>query len=221
MVRYLIILIISFIARHECFAQTQPNSTFIGHVIGVPKDSFENSNNNINPELKLQPLEMSLYPIELRLYETDFPIGWTYCTIIYFDSTFKRKCVRRRSIFADDTAQVENVGFSKKIKVDSLFNILINNGIFSLQDQSLEPYTLGKYPKNYIPVELKRNGHLEKINPIKVSDGVYYVLEFKVGNLFNSFSTFNNPKAFSKYYRDNQTLKRQSEITEAIVSGRN
>ncbi len=218
MTRYLIIILLQCLLSFDTKAQDQNAIRFLGQINGIVKDSFE-KNDDFYPSIHLPKLTKSPYAIEIRLYETDLPMGWTYCTIIYLDTILKRKGFMGETWEMDSTSNLKPVSFSNSINLDSLFNILVKNGIFNLED--IDPALFdNKLPSNYVPYILTKKGNLQKAPTVYVRDGVYYLLEYKVGNLFNWRSSFINPDTFYRFFPDNQTLRRQSEISSAITCGR-
>ncbi len=220
MFRYLLLISLFVNLAYGGSAQNQEADRFVGLINGVSKDTFDKKMEiNEFPDLHLPKLSQSPYNIEIRLYETDLPMGWSFCTIIYLDTVLKRKGVRNKRMVDDSTSQPESVSFSDSFKLDSIFSILIKNGIFSLDDT--DPSLLDNgISANYNPYIMNAKGSLEKAGSMSVMDGVYYLLEFKVGNLFNSYSSFINPESFYRVYQDNQILRRQAEICSAMTCGR-
>jgi hypothetical protein len=216
---YSIILSLLITLTFDVDAQNQSSFRFVGQINGVSKDSFQKNDIDVYPSIPLPKLTQSVYDIEIRLYETDFPMGLTYCTIIYLDTILKRKGFMNVTWEKGNPSKMKPVSFSNSFNVDSIFAILIENGIFSLED--IDPMLFdNKLPANYSPNNLTKQGNIEKVPTISVRDGVYYLLEFKVGDLFNSHSSFINPESFHRYYHDNQILRRQSEISLAMTCGR-
>jgi hypothetical protein len=219
MTRYLILLSVLFKLTIDANAQSQEKFRFVGQVNGISKDSFEKNETNLYPSIPLPKLTQSPYSFEIRLYETDILMAETYCTIIYIDTTLKRKGFMNTAWEIDSTSKVKPVRFSSLFNLDSLFSVLIKNGIFNLED--IDPKLFDKkFPPDYSPYILTDKGTLVKDGTTYVRDGAYYFLEFKVGNLFNLHSSFINPTAFYNIYPDNQILRRQSEISLAITCGR-
>ena len=219
MARYLKLSLFIFSLSFAAKSQNQNNFRFVGHVIGVSKDSFEKNDIDLFPSIPLPKLTQSRYSIEIRLFETDVLSSKTYCTIIYLDTIIRRIGFVNAIWEIDSTSKAQSVKFSKAVNLDSLFNILIKNGIFSLED--IDPKLFdNKLPPNYNPYILTEKGTLERDAKTFTRDGVYYFLEFKVGNSFNSYSSFINPEAYFHIYQDNQILRRQAEISSAIIYGR-
>lgn len=207
--KYFILLLTftSFGFIHKSFSQEK--TIFLGEIKGHPLELF--TRNSVKHENSgLPDIKSSPYKIEIRLYEEDALMGFSFCTILYFDTAFKRKAYFL-PFFNDSLAK------AKEIKIlysntDSIFQILVRNGIFSIQ--SLDEDSI---KNNYHPKILTLHG-LDSSSSMSVDDGASYLLEYKVDTYFDQ-ALFSNSDYYSEYYMDHILLRRQAGILAAIKTG--
>jgi hypothetical protein len=204
---YLVLLLfVSLGVNTQVFSQQDP--IFVGEIRGQTLESF-NKNAKPQKELNLPNITSSPYRIEIRLYEAG-NLGLSVCTVLYLDTIFRRRAYR-----AD-----RNTNNPAKVKppivpnndADSIFQILVSNGIFSIQSLDFD-----SFGKKYIPKVLTSQG-LAKSKYTFIDDGVEYVLEYKIDNFYGQIF-FENARDYSNIYKDNQLLRRQKEIVSAITTG--
>lgn len=85
---------------------------------------------------------------------------------------------------------------------DSIFSLLVQENIFALP--SHENLQLGKCELNTISNEIICSG-------MGVGDGVYYDIQFKVGDQFRSY-TYSNPIDYAEFYPENWELQSITKI---------
>jgi hypothetical protein len=192
---------------HSAFSQNR--ELFVGEIHGKVLDSFKK--NEIVPYKNFgPPISASAHRIEIRLYETELPMGSVLCTILTFDTIFKRTVARLRSY--DDSSEVPEVRVVSQKGLDEIFEKIVSSGIFSIT-----MINRGEVKIGYQPMILSPKG-LDTTGTFHVSDGALYFLEFKVDKYYDQ-EFFENPAAFSDFYKDNQTLRRQKEIVTALTDG--
>jgi hypothetical protein len=95
---------------------------------------------------------------------------------------------------------------------DGIFEKTVASGIFTITTINRGEIKIG-----YQPMILSPNG-LDTTGMFYVRDGAWYFLEFKIDKYYDQ-EFFENPEAFSNFYKDNQTLRRQKEIVAALTDG--
>ncbi len=207
--KYAILLLTfaSFGFTSKSFSQEKP--IFLGEIKGHPLLAFTRDRvKHEGPDLP--DITSSPYKIEIRLYEMDALMGFSFCTVLYFDTAFKRKAYSLR-LFNDSLTK------PKEIKIiysnaDSIFQVLVRNGIFSIQSLNEDSIM-----NNYHPQTLTLHG-LDSSSSMSVDDGASYLVEYKVDGYFGQAS-FANSDYYSEYYRDHILLRRQAGIIAAIKTG--
>jgi len=207
-------IIICFLASFGSIipAFSQKKEIFVGEIHGRILDSFKRDEIIPYKEFKLPQISASKHRIEIRLYETGFPMRNVICTILTYDTGFKRT-VYSVPLFADSLEKPQQVAVTRD-NLDSTFDEMVKSGIFSIESINQD-----EIKKNYRPMLLEPGG-LVTAGLFAVDDGVHYFLEYKVDKYYDQ-EFFDNPEAYNQYHRDNQTLRRQKEIVAAIKAGIN
>jgi hypothetical protein len=189
---------------------SQGKALFVGEIDGAILGSFKREEIILYPQFKFPPISTSEHRIEIRLYQWGFPMMHVICTIFTYDTSFSRN-VYSIPFYPESGDKPEQIA-SSKTNLDSVFSEMVKAGIFSIR--AVDRYEI---KKSYHPMYVNSSG-LDTTGTITVSDGPNYFLEFKVDKYYRQ-EIFDNPEAFSEYYRDNQMLRRQKEIVLAIWYG--
>lgn len=157
--------------------------------------------NNISRDY-LPSILQSKNTIEIRLITQGYKFDdLQYLTLSY--NTHWSAAFYKYSIL---TGKLELKDTKPKISLDSIFSILVNNNIFSLPGQKyLEIDKLIYYP----------NKDLFESRVPEVVDGVFYSIEFKIGNRFRKYG-YSNPYLFLEYYPQVKELKEFINIIEVL-----
>lgn len=191
-------------------ATSQRKEIFVGEIHGETLDSFKMVEIIAHKEFKFPNISVSKHRIEIRLYETGSTMPNIICTILTYDTGFMR-IAYRVPLYADSAEKAIKIAVPQN-NLDSIFDEIVKSGIFSVESINEDAIK-----KNYRPMSLESSG-LDTISGFSVSDGVHYFLEYKVDKYYDQ-EFFDNPEAYSRRYRDNQTLRRQNEIVAAINAG--
>lgn len=204
----IIILLTSFF---NAVAQTKNFEIYVGKVEGVSKGTFIQQQDflslMLDSTLKMRTITESIYPVEIRLYEKPSAMAVETCTILFFDSSFQ---VKRFSRVFDgwEKKNYERAHFPlEKIKADSAFSVVIENGIFTLQvNDEIDSVR-----------RVLTDSGFTKINILcGVSDGSNYLIQFKVNNLFRNIRYSDMEGTQLRCYPDNQMIRRKTNIVAVL-----
>ena len=144
----------------------------------------------------LKPICDSKNEMEIRLIISAFKAPTVQIIIAYNDSTWtanKYKYQRGYLGTQIDVAKFDYNKFDADLTFNAVFPILLAHDIFSLPDQE----------------ELN-------IKPT-ISDGVGYVIQYKVKNKFRRY-TYINPESYAEDYPEKSELKKITTIVQTIKS---
>jgi hypothetical protein len=209
--RPFIIIILTSLCSHT-YSQVTGDNIYIGAVTGQSKSAFIKSKSTLAKTIGLTEITESRNKIEIRLYETYFLAGLTYCTTLYFDTTFKVIRSKYWQYYDSTKYQPKETNPLNAIIPAKAFSVLITNGIFSLPNKKWNEALKESNPK-----EFRKKG-LADADFLVVADGVGYTIEYKIDSLYNCIK-FSNPETYFKVYPDNQLFRRQYEIIKAIGAG--
>ncbi len=155
-------------------------------------------------------LEKSPYKIHIQLSLRSFP---EENIELYYDTAFKMKY----ELYTYDGNDKGESALEKMVtdfpahKIDSIFSILVANGIFSLP-----AIATNKIMEQYSPLELTPEGVKEGFKT-GVADGSHYILDWKVDSYYGQL-IFDNPDAYLAHHPDIMIFKRQDAIVRAFRS---
>jgi hypothetical protein len=214
------------------------SSLYIGIVTGNKPDSL---NKDIpyyrkrDSLFRLDNLTSSANKIEIRFFTQSFWSDTSYCIILTYDTSFYLSGLKLWYLYDSVNGSFENrkavlVKIPIKSKPDSLWEKLIENGVFSLNDPStkdLREMTVmlklslptdkvehSKYPL----FELTKHGFIEGSMIGDVSDGPEYTLEYEVNKLYDRID-IHSPEVYFGHNPDFQLNRRKFEITKLMLSG--
>ena len=181
--------------------EAQENELFIGKIIN-DSNTFKNIPKHQN---HLKPLLKSNNQIEIRYIKSP-----TFSSTEYIVLKFNKKWEIEK-VFYDTLNKIySTVSITPKINLDTLFNQLVNNRIFSINDcDSVD------YDKYNTVFRINENDFVGYGGGI--SDGTVYCIEYKVGDYFRRYKYF-NPEYFIKIYKFVPELKDIVEIINIFES---
>jgi hypothetical protein len=196
-------------------------SIYIGRVTGNIPDSFlKNSEHYIKRDslFGLNSLTASRNQVEVRFFTQNYWSDTSYCILLTYDTSFSIRGLKHYYIYDTITRNVEKrksivIKVSLTAKPGSLFEKLVENGVFSLNT----PSSRTDY-SNYPLLELTKKGFKEGTIIGDVLDGVDFTLEYKVDKLYDRIY-INNPSTYFRHNPDFQISRRKYEITKLMLSG--
>jgi hypothetical protein len=172
-------------------AKSDSTNLYLGHLI-----SDSTTLRYARLDSKLEPILKSKNKIEIRFIEHP---SFQYPNYIVL--TFNDKWeVKYFSVTSNET--IEENKINNEVNLDTFFSKLVANNIFSLPDQ--KKLNVGKEFFNINTNEVWGKG-------VSVNDGSSYVIEFKVGNNYRSYS-FSNPDAYADLYTSSHELREFTNI---------
>ncbi len=212
---FLTIVLILFIFL-TCYSQSKSDSIYLGTVNGVSKKVFSKKFNDkyqkrTDTLLGIDGLIKSSYPIEIRFYEDPDAMAVKSCTILYFDSILK---IKKTVINYNGWEEKFTPVFRRQIEensLDSLFRNLVSQGIFSLSR-----------PKNLAYYDTTKKALIKNnVRRLRLFVGILhptsFTIQYKVDDVFNSIYFDGGDLGYSKYYYDDQFLKRLVELTKLLA----
>jgi hypothetical protein len=192
-------------------------SVYIGTVTGMSLDSFQQKGYGFRDSLfKLDELTRSSNKIEIRFFTLNYWSDTSYCIILSYDTSFSIVGFKNYYTYYTSTNNIKDskqvlTKVQLKTNPDTLFEKLVENGIFSLGTACVLD---SKYPI----LELTKNGFTDGSIVGDVLDGVDYTLEYKVDKFFDHIN-INNPTTHFYHNPDKQTYRRKFEIAKLMLSG--
>jgi len=195
------------------------STIYLGNVLGNNADFYNHDNVYRRDTMYgLQSLTKSKYQIEIRFYTQNPWADTSYCTVLFYDTAFKINRVKHYLLY-DTTrnSQADNSkSISKTIAVktnpDSIFQKLVENGIFSLTQVKQKDY----FNQNF--KELSKRGLKDGTLIGDIADGTEFILEFKVDTLYQTIF-ISNPASYFRHNPDYQLFRRNYEITALLLAG--
>ncbi len=149
----------------------------------------------------LSPIYESKNAIEIRFSIFSFSSSAEHIVLYY-----NKKWMANYHYYNRTKKQYEVKSIGQNSDLDSIFNRLVMDNIFSLPDQNkLDEFNSTFFPKTN---EIRREG-------LGVSDGVHYSVEFKVKDQYRRYR-YNNPLDFAEYYKASYELKLFSDIVKTF-----
>lgn len=184
MLRHITTFIILFFVS-AINAQTQDKTLFIGDIFS---DTTTLQSSYIDKAFT--PLLKSENKIEIRFIS--YPaFELSNYLILTYNEDWSVKYYFRET----ETDSLSWTDLTQKTNIDSVFSLLVSNNIFSLPDH--DSLKTVKYEYNTETNQINGSG-------TDVSDGIYYSIEFKVGNMYRRYG-YSNPDVFAAFYPyDNQ-----------------
>ncbi|UEG51092.1 hypothetical protein LK994_06335 [Ferruginibacter lapsinanis] len=181
-----------------------PRIVYAGKVVGINAVQYDSMYRDQYDSMYwkfLSPITKSNNPIEIRLRTGSIYSRSPYtCTILYVDSSFK---IKR---FLQNGTEL-----SINLKADVVYDKLIKNAIFSL-----EQFQVSNFLSDTATLYSSTGWQKEHFTELFGGHQTEYLLEYKVGNLYNRISI--NLIYYLKF-PDNQLLRRYDEIAEALTEG--
>ncbi len=214
---FLTIVLILFIFLTS-YSQSKSDSIYLGTVNGISKKAFSKKFDDkyqkwTDSILKIDGILESSYPIEIRFYERPAAMAVESCTILYFDSITK---IKRTVINYNGWEEKFTPVFRKQIEendLDSIFENIIRQGIFSLTEVKNWRFMKDTTKKVFI------NKSIQQYElPVGIMHPTSFLIQYKIGDIYNSVGFDGWALGYSKYYYDDQLLKRFVEITN-LLSG--
>jgi hypothetical protein len=176
----LIVIILSRIFGTEA----QENELFIGKILN-DSNSFKNIPKHQN---HLKPLLKSKNQIEIRYIKSH-----KFSPTEYIVLKFNKKWEVEKVFYDTLKNNYSTVSVTPKLNLDTVFNQLVNNRIFSIKDCDSVDYD--EYNTVFRINENDFVGFGGGIN-----DGTVYCIEYKVGDYFRRYKYY-NPEYFIKIYK--------------------
>lgn len=162
-------------------------------------------NRNLSTALSIDHIFKSKNTIEIRLY-SNLSTSKLECIILWYSDNWKAWNVGKY-IYDKENSKLLSVDLKpKKSLLDTAFEHLVSNNIFSLSTQSKINQS-----KFYIDLEAKDISLLD----VSVTDGVCYYVEFKVLNDFRQYK-YCNPKAYNAALPNVPELKNFNNIIKIL-----
>lgn len=256
----LISLLVSCNLKHDKDEKTttqakdsmQPNrkeydsSIYLGSIVGKDASSYSKGDTFNDTLFGLKPITESNYLVEIRFYTSPEAGYFTspsftsekYCTILYYDSSFKITRIMRQyhyDTITNKTSDPINKTITVKASADSILNKLVENGIFSLaatdkKDSSLVTKDVSKTDLVDYYDDMLKSYHIPNVKKLTkngLKDGTYigpishpttFVLKYKVGDVYNTIY-MSNPDIYFRHNPDHQIYRRNYEIASLLLSG--
>ena len=182
---------------------------YVGEVDGISKIKFDSIKIASNRTDELPLLTKSNNSIEVRVFEwVPFPSGIARCFILYYDSSFKLKQFN----YSFNTKKYIEIPITRKLNVDSLYDKLIENAIFSLPQYNTYFDTM-----HFVKTISQKGWGSYEFKKIGFSDGAWYELEYKVRDTYNTIQ-MSWPFLHLQEYPDNQIFRRYQGILAPFLS---
>jgi hypothetical protein len=205
MTQRLVILFSFTMMNYISKSQNIIDSVYTNSVTGQSFEQFSKNPIESTKKLDLTEITNSKNKIEIRLYETYWIYGLTFCTTLYLDTTFK---LARRKYWSNPARAKQGLEETNPIALlnaDSIFKILIKNGVFNFGD--IRNYKI-------VDMNLAAKGVSKMNRPIFFA-GMFYVLEYKVDKKYNRI-WWDNPQLCAQTCPDDPIFKRQIAIVTAL-----
>ncbi len=152
---------------------------------------------------ELSPIKKSNNTIEIR-FEISSNFGLYNKRFVFL--TFDKKWSANYYHYDERKDKFVFESISKKINLDSVFNRLVTDNIFSLPD--LSDLNLRSFTLDPVSNEIGGGG-------MGTGDGVNYFVTFKVGEMYRRYG-YANPSDYAKYYLFCYELKLFSDIVKTF-----
>ncbi len=195
------------------------SNIYVGSVLGTDADAYNKDKTFRRDTIYgLEPLTRSKHLVEIRFYLQSYWSDTTYATTLTYDTTFKMSRIKHFYSYDTVTHNSENrksinLNIPVKTNPDSIFNKLIENGIFSLTEIDKKDYEKQEVK------ELTKHGLKNGTQIIgDILDATDFILEYKVDTIYNTIY-MQSPYIYFQHNPDYQLFRRYYEITKLLLSG--
>jgi hypothetical protein len=185
------------VSLHCAFAQKKSNDLFIGQIISDSNSVKESLNINV----PIDPITNSSHKIEIRLISYTTPEFISYCVLSY-QQNWSIKYFEYNSKSGKFIAKPTSPS-----NLEGLFNKLVLNNIFSLQDQKNIKAEKQLFNKETSEITFQNFG---------ISHGITYTVEFKISDKFRRYS-YTNPRENAKFFPHVNEYKNFTAIVRSFA----
>jgi hypothetical protein len=195
-------IVLLLLASAHLFSQTKREEMSLGTVISdtVSFSRYKDVSD------RLPSIKKSENLIEIRLYVNPSKWGSFPVSILSFNNNKWR--IHQKIVSGGQKDKFDEMELYFPFGADSLFNLLVANNVFALVDEDhskMSETVYDRKKREFFKVETS------------ISDGTYYVLEYKIDHEYRKYG-FANPNSFLKNYPDNSDLKNYAAIAQAFAS---